>query len=726
MECNREEARRARDAAKKKFLAKDVSAARKFAQKAQMLCPELEGISQMLATIDVHLSAQNIINGEIDYYSVLGLKPEADDGTVRKQYRKMAVMLHPDKNKSVGAEEAFKYLSQAWGVFSDKAKRAEYDQKRNVGMYEKSSTLGGTSSLANPAVTNGLRKVTKVSGSTSKVKNSKRGTNRAGDASAASSSREKIADGTFWTVCRSCRTQYEYHRVYLNQNLLCPNCRNPFIAVETAPPGSGSIRKSFHEHQFNSIHQATGRKKNASVRDNGVYGDYDSYGHANYQWGVYSGTQNAAGQTGPRRDEGVRRKYTKRVGGGSSTTSAPKRRRGLENTGASGITSAGVATKSDSAKEYTEQELQSLFKRKAMQEICRQLQETHRGNDSGTAAKRRKIDGEENNGRIENSSESGNACERSNGVSESGLVDSIHCTSGVEKDSKFSEALMVDVPDPDFCDFDKDRTEMSFSDNQIWAAYDSFDGMPRSYAVIHNVFSLDPFKLRISWLAWETKGELSSLKWLGSGISKTCGEFRAGKPGICRSPYLFSHKVKWTKGDDGQFRIYPRKGDVWALYRNWSPDWNYLAGGETIMYDIVEVLEGYTEEYGGVSVVPLVKVAGFKAVFHHHLDSREVRTIPREEISRFSHRIPSILLTGREAPAAPKGCIQLDPAATPSDFLRVISHREAEDDPMEEEPSKEEGVVKYIDLDGREEKVDEETVDILTGTPLKEKDEDNG
>ncbi|KAG2308319.1 hypothetical protein Bca4012_082619 [Brassica carinata] len=639
MDHSKEEANRAREIAKKRFLANDFSGARKFALKAQFLNPDLEGIAPMVATFDVHVSAQNVIHGEVDYYGILGVNPEANDDTVRKRYRKLAVMLHPDKNKSVGAEEAFKFLSQAWCVFSDKGKRAEYDSRRNLGLVE---GRGGASSSKN--ADNGVQKAAKASvTNAAKVKSSKRVTKRASDASSsAATAAAATSDGTFWTVCRTCRTQYEYHRVYLNQNLLCPNCRKPFIAVETDPPGSGSIRKTFHEHQFESIRQSTtdGRKRSRD-NNNGVYGgEYDSF-----EWSaVCTGTKNA----GSRKDEVVRKEYTRRVAG-TLSTNAPKRRKGMENAVAGSNAATCFAPKSNSVREFSDDELKNLLKKKAKPIIRRKLQEL-----AETDAKRRRMGTEDVNAANAGSSENKSA------IGSCGVED----TSG--------NLDLLQVSDPDFCDFNKDRTEKSFSGNQIWACYDSLDGMPRGYVMIDKVISVDPFKMSIVQLTSDTNSELRSTKWLGFGVSKSCGDFRVGKPQICRSPYIFSHKVEQVKGNHGEFHIYPRRGEVWALYKNWSHDWNYLTGAEAIEYDVVEVVEGYTEE-NGVLVVPLMKVAGLRSVFHHHLDRKEIRRISRDEILSFSHRIPSYLLTGQKAPpGAPRGCIQLDPAATPSQLLQVI------------------------------------------------------
>ncbi|MFS7929511.1 putative DnaJ domain, Chaperone J-domain superfamily [Helianthus anomalus] len=106
-----EEALRAKENAENLFLGKDFPGAKQCALRAQTLCPQLEGISQMVATFEIYAAT---MNQEIDFYSVLGLDPSADKSLLKKRYKKMAVLLHPDKNKTVGANEAFKLVSEAW------------------------------------------------------------------------------------------------------------------------------------------------------------------------------------------------------------------------------------------------------------------------------------------------------------------------------------------------------------------------------------------------------------------------------------------------------------------------------------------------------------------------------------------------------------------------------------------------------------------------------------
>ncbi|KTW29871.1 hypothetical protein T552_01075 [Pneumocystis carinii B80] len=62
------------------------------------------------------------------YYEILDIKKEANDSEIKKSYRKLALLLHPDKNGAPGADEAFKLVSKAFQVLSDPQKRMIYDQ----------------------------------------------------------------------------------------------------------------------------------------------------------------------------------------------------------------------------------------------------------------------------------------------------------------------------------------------------------------------------------------------------------------------------------------------------------------------------------------------------------------------------------------------------------------------------------------------------------------------
>lgn len=62
-----------------------------------------------------------------DYYEILGIPKSANKDTIKDSYRKLAMQYHPDRNKSPGAEEKFKEISEAYAVLSDDDKRQQYD-----------------------------------------------------------------------------------------------------------------------------------------------------------------------------------------------------------------------------------------------------------------------------------------------------------------------------------------------------------------------------------------------------------------------------------------------------------------------------------------------------------------------------------------------------------------------------------------------------------------------
>lgn len=77
---------------------------------------------------------------EKDFYSVLGVPREATKDQIKEAYRKLAMQYHPDRNKSPGAEEKFKEISEAYAVLSDDEKRRQYDAYGREGFYQRYST----------------------------------------------------------------------------------------------------------------------------------------------------------------------------------------------------------------------------------------------------------------------------------------------------------------------------------------------------------------------------------------------------------------------------------------------------------------------------------------------------------------------------------------------------------------------------------------------------------
>jgi len=70
-----------------------------------------------------------------DYYEVLEVSRTADDGEIKKSYRRLAMRYHPDRNPGDSqAEERFKEISEAYEVLSDPQKRQAYDRFGHAGV----------------------------------------------------------------------------------------------------------------------------------------------------------------------------------------------------------------------------------------------------------------------------------------------------------------------------------------------------------------------------------------------------------------------------------------------------------------------------------------------------------------------------------------------------------------------------------------------------------------
>lgn len=64
-----------------------------------------------------------------DFYELLGVPKDVNEGDLKKAFRKAAMQFHPDRNPGdAHAEEMFKQCAEAYDVLSDAQKRAAYDR----------------------------------------------------------------------------------------------------------------------------------------------------------------------------------------------------------------------------------------------------------------------------------------------------------------------------------------------------------------------------------------------------------------------------------------------------------------------------------------------------------------------------------------------------------------------------------------------------------------------
>jgi len=68
--------------------------------------------------------------GETDFYEILGVESSADLATIRKKYKELTKIWHPDKNPGCKTcHEKFMQISKAHEVLTDEAKKGEIDSQ---------------------------------------------------------------------------------------------------------------------------------------------------------------------------------------------------------------------------------------------------------------------------------------------------------------------------------------------------------------------------------------------------------------------------------------------------------------------------------------------------------------------------------------------------------------------------------------------------------------------
>ncbi|KAK8552137.1 hypothetical protein V6N13_120557 [Hibiscus sabdariffa] len=223
---NRAEAIRLLGIAEKLLQSRDFNGSRDFAILAQETEPLLDGSDQILAIADVILAAEKRINNHQDWYSILQIDGRSDDNDlIKKQYRRLALLLHPDKNKFPFADHAFKLVADAWAILSNSSKKSVYDKELSLFTRIDLSSGGDGSNQA------GKLPVTR------KGQNQERGQYWIPNANTQNEN-QRSKSSTFWTACPYCYRLFEYPRAYEGCCLRCQNCEKAFHAVDipTLPP----------------------------------------------------------------------------------------------------------------------------------------------------------------------------------------------------------------------------------------------------------------------------------------------------------------------------------------------------------------------------------------------------------------------------------------------------------------------------------------------------------
>ena len=70
-----------------------------------------------------------------DYYNILGVKQTSDNNEIKKRYRELCFIYHPDKNMDIN-DDKMKDINEAYHILYDKSERQKYDIKYLFREYE--------------------------------------------------------------------------------------------------------------------------------------------------------------------------------------------------------------------------------------------------------------------------------------------------------------------------------------------------------------------------------------------------------------------------------------------------------------------------------------------------------------------------------------------------------------------------------------------------------------
>ncbi|XP_047331923.1 uncharacterized protein LOC124935538 [Impatiens glandulifera] len=161
----------------------DFFGAQLLALRSKALKADLANLSQMIAVCQIHVAAENTLGNKRNWHNILDVEPEADEAAINVQYKKLSLLLHPDKNKFYGANAAFILICEARRVLLDAVNAKSGDIKQDKAPEDEDDVVAQ-------------------------------------------------AKQKFWTICPICYLKYQYYKNILNRLIRCNNCKNIFTAIE--------------------------------------------------------------------------------------------------------------------------------------------------------------------------------------------------------------------------------------------------------------------------------------------------------------------------------------------------------------------------------------------------------------------------------------------------------------------------------------------------------------
>ncbi|KAL5564814.1 hypothetical protein UlMin_027978 [Ulmus minor] len=286
-----------------------------------------------------------------------------------------------------------------------------------------------------------------------------------------------------------------------------------------------------------------------------------------------------------------------------------------------------------------------------------------------------------------------------NGTDETMSKDSVFSvprTKGNLVDSSFCslESVGQKISYQDYYNFEDDRISVEVEAGQIWAAHYSRSlQMQGNYRYARVCLNSEEETVCVTWLK-PNPVAADERRWCDAGLPVACGSFELDLDSTCEVAWstISSYKCSWDCGvAEDQFEIYPRRGELWALYRNWNID-EWASSRDSVKlctFEIVEMISDFSK-YTGADCVCLEKVDGFNYIFKRKAIGGSPVTfhVTPSQLYMFSHKVPAYKFLGGEIDGVVDGMFELDHLALPDHMINEISIQKTPDmDEVSSSPS---------------------------------------